>query len=77
MSVIIGIGATAWVVAFLFVRIFQRSLDNMHDWADDVSFLGIFTAVFTAGGLRESNKASRRWRPRIRSLKNKIDSRTK
>ncbi len=77
MSGLIGIGATAWVVGFLFVRIFQRWLDNMHVWADDATFLGIFTAVFTAGGLRESNKASRKWRPRIRSLKSKIDSRTK
>lgn len=77
MAWILGPFLAAFVTAWLAVGAVQQLWTDAHDAVDDVTFLSIFTAVFTGGAMKKKKKTVKKFRPQVMSLRKNVDSLTK
>ena len=74
MTWLLGPFLSAFVVAFLIVRILQAAWADVNAAVQSTTFIGTFASVFSAGEMKNSKKSARKWRPRFLSLGKNVDS---
>ena len=77
MAWILGPFLAAFVIAWMAVGAVQQFWTDAHEAVDDVTFLSIFTTVFTAGAMKKKKKTLKKLRPQVMSLRKNVGSLTK